>query len=41
MKEYASYYLRIIVKDIPGVLAKITSNLNDEDISIETILQIT
>ena len=36
----ASYYLRILAKDIPGVLAKITSNLNEEGISIETILQI-
>ena len=35
-----SYYLRIIVKDISGVLAKITSNLNEVGISIETILQI-
>ena len=34
-----SFYLRITVKDIPGVLAKITSNLNEEGISIETILQ--
>jgi homoserine dehydrogenase len=34
-----SYYLRIVVKDISGVLAKITSNLNEEGISIETILQ--
>ena len=34
-----SYYLRILVKDIKGVLAKITSNLNEEGISIETILQ--
>ena len=34
-----SYYLRILVKDIPGVLAKITSELNEEGISIETILQ--
>ena len=39
-ERITSYYLRIIVKDIPGVLAKITSNLNDEGISIETILQI-
>ena len=31
--------LRILVKDISGVLAKITSNLNEEGISIETILQ--
>ena len=36
----SSYYLRIKVKDIPGVLAKITSSLNEEGISIETILQI-
>ena len=35
-----SYYLRIIAKDVSGVLAKITSNLNEEGISIETILQI-
>ena len=28
------------MKDIPGVLAKITSNLNDEGVSIETIFQI-
>ena len=34
------FYLRITAKDIPGVLAKITSSLNDEGISIETILQI-
>ena len=34
------YYLRIQVKDIPGVLAIITSSLNEEGISIETILQI-
>ena len=36
----SSFYLRIVVKDIPGVLAKITSNLNEEGISIETILQL-
>ena len=35
-----SFYLRIVVKDIPGVLAKITSILNDQGISIETILQL-
>ena len=39
-KRMCSYYLRIVVKDLPGVLAKITSNLNEEDISIETILQL-
>ena len=36
----SSYYLRILVKDISGVLAQITSNLNKEGISIETIFQI-
>tara|TARA_Y100000590_G_scaffold469446_1_gene657050 strand:- start:2197 stop:3504 length:1308 start_codon:yes stop_codon:yes gene_type:complete len=35
-----SFYLRIVVKDLPGVLAKITSYLNNEKISIETILQL-
>ena len=35
-----SYYVRILVKDISGVLSRITSNLNEEGISIETILQI-
>ena len=35
-----SYYLRIVVKDKPGVLAKITMNLNDAGVSIETILQL-
>ena len=39
-ERICSYYLRIVVKDIPGVLAKITSNLNAEGISIETILQL-
>ena len=39
-ERICSYYLRIVVKDIPGVLAKITSNLNEEGISIETILQL-
>ena len=34
-----SYYLRIYVEDIPGVLAKITSILNNFGVSIETILQ--
>ena len=36
----SSYYLRIQVKDIPGVLANITSIFNEQGISIETILQI-
>ena len=39
-ERLCSFYLRIVVKDIPGVLAKITSNLNKEGISIETILQL-
>ena len=39
-ERVCSYYIRIIVKDIPGVLAKITSNFNEEAISIETILQL-
>ena len=37
--KLSSYYLRIIAKDISGVLATITSILNREGISIETILQ--
>ena len=39
-ERICSYYLRIVVKDIPGVLAKITSNLNKQAISIETIFQL-
>ena len=39
-EKESSYYLRIISKDIAGVLSKITSFLNESDISIETILQI-
>ncbi len=39
-ERVCSYYLRIVVKDIPGVLANITSYFKEEDISIETILQI-
>ena len=35
-----SYYLRIMTKDITGVLSKITSYFNDFDISIEKILQL-
>ena len=33
-------YIRIVVRDKPGVLAIITSNLNKEGISVETILQL-
>jgi len=36
----SSFYLRIITKDITGVLSKITTDLKEEGISIETILQI-
>ncbi len=36
----SKYYLRIRVKDQPGVLSKITSYFNDNNISIEKILQI-
>ena len=36
----SKYYLRIRVNDQPGVLSKITSNFNDNNISIEKILQI-
>ena len=39
-EKESSYYLRIISKDIAGVLSKITSFLNESGISIETILQI-
>tara|TARA_Y100000590_G_scaffold466143_1_gene640576 strand:- start:6886 stop:8175 length:1290 start_codon:yes stop_codon:yes gene_type:complete len=35
------YYLRLVVKDQPGVLSKITSILTDKNISIQTILQLT
>ena len=34
------YYLRILVKDQPGVLSKITSILTSKNISIQTILQL-
>tara|TARA_B100000700_G_C15033234_1_gene851555 strand:- start:1543 stop:2832 length:1290 start_codon:yes stop_codon:yes gene_type:complete len=35
-----SFYMRIIVKDQPGVLSKITSILTAKNISIQTILQL-
>ncbi|PPR46412.1 MAG: Homoserine dehydrogenase [Alphaproteobacteria bacterium MarineAlpha5_Bin9] len=38
--QNSSFYLKFIVKDIPGVLAKITTTFNFKDISIETILQL-
>ena len=40
MERTSSYYLRLISKDLPGVLSKITAFLNESAISIETILQI-
>jgi len=39
MEKISPYYLRIISKDLTGVLSKITSFLNESGISIETILQ--
>ena len=36
---YSSFYIRLTVEDKHGVLAKITSLLKDNDISIETIIQ--
>ena len=35
----SKFYLRIRVKDQPGVLSKITAYLNDSNISVEKILQ--
>ena len=40
MEKISPYYLRIISKDLTGVLSKITFFLNESGISIETILQI-
>jgi homoserine dehydrogenase len=34
-----AYYLRLLAKDMPGVLSKITTVLSDNDISIETMHQ--
>ena len=36
----SSYYLRIMTEDKPGVLASITNNFNESDISVEKILQL-
>ena len=36
----SKYFLRVRVNDQPGVLSKITSYFNDNNISIEKILQI-
>ena len=36
----SNYYLRIMTKDIPGVLSKITNYFNESNISVEKILQI-
>jgi len=35
----SAYYLRLMVKDIPGVLAQITQIFSDFNINIETIIQ--
>ncbi len=35
----SSYYLRIFVNDIPGVMAEVTSTLASHDISIEAVTQ--
>ena len=37
----SAFYLRLLVKDQPGVLSKITTILTSENISIQTILQLT
>ncbi len=34
-----AYYIRLMVKDVPGVLADITSALRDSDVSVESLLQ--
>ncbi len=36
----SSYYLRIMTEDKPGVLASITNNFNESNISVEKILQL-
>ena len=36
----SNYYLRIMTKDIPGVLSKITNYFDESNISVEKILQI-
>jgi homoserine dehydrogenase len=35
----SKYYLRIVVEDRPGILAKIASIFGEENISIESMLQ--
>jgi len=34
-----AYYVRLMVKDVPGVLADITAALRDADVSVEALLQ--
>ena len=40
LEKESSYYIRIMSKDITGVLSKITSYFNDSEISVEKIIQI-
>jgi homoserine dehydrogenase len=40
LKSESSYYIRIMTKDITGVLSKITSHFNESNISIEKIMQV-
>jgi homoserine dehydrogenase len=35
----SAYYLRVLAKDRPGVLAKVASILSDKGINIESIMQ--
>ena len=40
MAEHAgSYYLRLMCRDMPGVIADVTAALRDQDISVETMVQ--
>ena len=34
-----SYYLRLMCRDMPGVIAEVTAALRDEDISVESMVQ--
>ena len=39
MSRKGKYYLRFIVNDVPGVLASITSILNENNISLDSVIQ--
>jgi homoserine dehydrogenase len=39
MSRKGKYYLRFIVKDVAGVLASITSVLNENNISLDSVIQ--